>query len=119
MFLQNTFANGIYRLGDSIDRIAFPWILIATAFLNTTFESFRNPATTTFVRLILPQEHYEYGISFFQTSSRISELIGTAIAGVMIATIGIFKVIVLDAITFFLSALCIQFIKIKEQKKRI
>lgn len=184
LFLQNIIANLINRLGDSIDMIAFswlvyeltgsaswsaiilgvnmlpgvliqpfagalvehlnkkyiiglcdigrglltctiailyiigylnPWILLLITFLNNTFEAIRNPANTAMLPQLLPKEHYEFGMSFSQTSSRICELIGIGLSGVIIANLGVFGAIMIDAISFFLCAVLIMTIPLKEK----
>lgn len=184
LFLQNTIANVINRLGDSIDMIAFswlvyeitgspswsavmlgvnmlptvfiqpfagalveqlnkkyligicdisrgvltcmlavlfilgflnPWILLVITFLNNTFEAFRGPANTAILPQLLSKEYYEFGMSFSQTSSRICELIGIGLSGIIIANLGVFGAIIIDAISFFLCAGLIVTIPLKEK----
>ena len=91
-----------------------PWILLAITFINNTFESFRGPASICFIPMILPKEHYEFGISFNQSSSRITELAGTGLAGILIAFTGMQGAIIIDMISFFLCALIISTISVTE-----
>ena len=90
-----------------------PWMLLIT-FLNNTLESFRNPASTAFTPLILEREYYDFGLSFSQSSSRICELIGTGMGGILIAAIGLSGAILFDVASFFLSAIIICCIHSKE-----
>ena len=91
-----------------------PWMLLLITFLNNTLESFRNPASTAFTPLILEREYYDFGLSFSQSSSRICELIGTGMGGILIAAIGLSGAILFDVASFFLSALIICCIHSKE-----
>lgn len=91
-----------------------PWMLLVITFLNNTFESFRAPAATCFVPMILAKEHYEFGLSFNQSSSRICELVGTGFAGVILAAFGIPGAILIDMLSFFLCALITLTIPVKE-----
>ena len=54
-------------------------------------------------------------MSFNQTLTRISEIIGNALASMVIGLFGVFIAIMVDAITFFLSALILMTLKVKEQ----
>lgn len=186
LFMQNTIANFINRIGDSIDMIAFswlifqltgsaswsaimlgvnmlptvfiqpfagalvehlskkkiivlcdvgrgfltfliailflmgalnPWLLLSVTFLNNTLEAFRNPANTAFLPMILSKEHYEFGVSFTQTSSRLCELIGVGIAGVIIAKVGVGGAILIDVFSFFICAIIMALIPIKETRQ--
>lgn len=91
-----------------------PWLLLIITFLNNTFESFRSPACTCVVPMILPKEHFEFGLSFSQSSNRVCELIALGLAGVIIATFGIAGAIIIDMISFFLCAMIIANIPLKE-----
>lgn len=91
-----------------------PVMLLVTTFLNNTFESFRNPASVSFVPMILPKEDYDFGLSLNQSSSRICELIGTGLGGVIIATIGLQGAIAIDVLSFFICAIFIATIPVTE-----
>lgn len=93
-----------------------PWMLLLVTFLNNTFEAFRNPATNALIPKILEKEHFEFGISFSQTSSRICELVGAALGGLLIAVIGIAGAIWVDVFSFLLSACIITFIHVKAEE---
>lgn len=95
--------------------ILSPWMLLLITFLNNALESFRNPASVGFIPLILPKEDYEYGLALNQSSIRICELIGTGLAGVILTLLGVVGAIAIDMMTFFISAVIIAFIPLKEQ----
>lgn len=92
-----------------------PWMLLFVTFLNNSLESFRNPASTSFIPLILPKEDYDFGLAFSQSSSRVCELIGTGAAGVILTISGVEGAIFIDMLTFFASAAIIAWIPLKEQ----
>lgn len=97
-----------------------PWTMLLMTFLNNTFEAFRSPANIALLPAILSKENYEFGSSFTQTSSRLCELLGSGIAGVVIAFGGIATAIFIDALSFFLCALLMAGIRVKETyKKRV
>lgn len=92
-----------------------PWMLLMITFLNSSFEAFHSPASTSFTPLILDKQYYDFGVSFAQSSYRLCELIGIGVGGVLLAGTGIFGAIICDAISFLLSALLIFFIHVKEE----
>ena len=92
-----------------------PWLLLLTTILNSSVESLRVPAGTAIVPHLLAAEKYDKGIALNSSLSRMMELVGTACAGIIIASIGISGAILIDAITFALSALIISTIRCKEQ----
>lgn len=88
------------------------WMLLAITFLNNTFESFRNPASSALLPSLLAKDQYEYGLSLNQTLSRICELIGIGVSGILLAWVGIAGAIWVDAISFFCCAVILMTIPI-------
>lgn len=95
-----------------------PWILSIITFLNSSVEAFRVPAGVSVVPKLVDNTRLDYAISVNTTLSRIVELAGTGIAGILIASVGTANVIMIDAITFLLSAWLIAMIHIEEIKTR-
>lgn len=96
------------------------WHLFIFAFLNSTFEAFRDPAATPlFVKIISKnknKEIYDYAIAASSTGGTFAELIGYSVAGLLIGTIGVGAVIALDAATFILSGLLIILVKVEKEE---
>lgn len=77
-------------------------------------ESLRLPASNAIIPLILDSNDYSTGIALSSTISRACELIGSAMAGIIISIFGTSLAIFIDAVSFFLSALFIILMKVKE-----
>lgn len=92
-----------------------PWMLLAITIFNSTVEAFRVPAGVAIIPKLLNKEHYNSGVAMNTSLSRVFELLGTACAGVIIAILGVSGAILIDAITFFLSAFCIGCIHYKDE----
>lgn len=92
-----------------------PAILTAMMLLISTLEAFRSPAGSAIVPLLLKPELYKVGSALNQTGSRIAEIVGLALAGGVVALLGCQGALLIDAATFFLSALIIGFIRVKEE----
>lgn len=93
-----------------------PWILSLITFLNSSVEAFRVPAGVSVVPKLVEKKKMDYAVSVNATLSRIIELAGTGIAGILIATIGTAYVIMIDAVTFLISGVLIAFIHLQENK---
>jgi len=91
-----------------------PALLTVMMLLISTLEAFRSPAGSAIVPLLLKPELYRVGSALNQTASRITELVGLALAGGVVALFGCQGALLIDAATFFLSALIIGFIRVKE-----
>lgn len=99
-----------------------PMVLVIFTLLISTVEAFRVPAGMAFVPQILSEEYYEVGTGLGNTFSMILELVGTGSAGVIIGVFGVKAAILVDAVTFFLSAVIILCIRNKEtvlQKQKV
>lgn len=92
-----------------------PWMLIITSLIISSAEAFRLPASSAVLVRILPKEKIDFGVSLNSSVSTATELIGTAIAGVIISLFGLSAAIGIDALTFAVSALLLSTLSIKEQ----
>ena len=91
-----------------------PAMLAVVTVVNSTVEAFRTPAGVSIVPLLLEERHYTIGVAFNQTLSRAVELVGLAVAGGIIALVGYETALLIDAITFVLSALLIALVSAQE-----
>ncbi|AJS59254.1 MFS transporter [Paenibacillus sp. IHBB 10380] len=89
-----------------------PWHLFLFTFINSTFECFATPAEMSLVPRILPKQLLLSGNSISSTSARIAELAGLAAAGALIGLIGVSGALIIDGLTFLISALLIAFITV-------
>lgn len=91
-----------------------PWLMAIFTLTISSVEAFCLPASTAIIPLILDEEYYTSGISLNSALLTISQLAGTAIAGILIGIFGIQTAILIDAATFFCSALLKLSLKVKE-----
>lgn len=96
-----------------------PWMLLGITFLNSSLEALRVPAGIAIVPKLLDKECYDVGVSLNSSMSQVMQLVGTGVAGIIIATTGIASAIFIDAFTFFASALVIAWIHYKEEIKKV
>lgn len=92
-----------------------PAILTGMTLVISTMEAFRSPAGAAIVPKLLAPEMYKVGTALNQSASRVTELAGLAVAGGVVALIGVEGALLIDAATFFLSALIIAFIRLHEE----
>lgn len=90
-----------------------PWTLAICTFLMSTLEAFGLPASMAIYPKIISKEKYTVATSLNQSASQVSQIIGMALAGVIIGFWGTSGALVVDAITFFLSGLILCFLKTK------
>ena len=101
--------------GACVTLVAVLFITGNLAFLNSSFESFRGPATTSIIPKILPQEKMEYGMAFMSSGTKVAEMIGLASAAFLIGILGLGGAIIIDAVTFYICGVLIMAIKLKDK----
>lgn len=111
----------VFTVASLLLHWATPGLLIVITMLNSTLESLRMPAGIAFTPTILSSELYTPGTALNSTLSRISEVVGLVAAGAVVALIGMEGALLIDAATFFASALIIAFIRAQEtiEKKEL
>ena len=92
------------------------WIMLACTIVISCAEAFRNPASSALLPKLLDKKLYSFGISFNTSLCSVMELIGLGLAGVIISVFSLSVAIYIDMITFFLSALIIVTLRIKDEK---
>jgi len=102
-------ANGSLSLGSVYS------LVILLSIINVLFQ----PAVTTVIPAIMEREELidANGINTFFTS--IGNLLSPALAGVLFGLYGLFPILIINCISFFVSSLCEMFIKIPKLNKNI
>ena len=95
-----------------------PVLLGAITILISTLEAFRVPAGIAITPLLIDKEYFTVGEAAFSSASRVAEVVGTAAGGAIVALIGVAGAIWIDVSTFFISALLIFLMRIKEDAHR-
>lgn len=90
------------------------WIILITTLIISCAEAFRGPSSTALLPKLLDKKYYEFGLSLNKSTSSVTELIGVGVAGVIIATFSVSTAIYIDMATFFISALILFTLRVKE-----
>lgn len=80
------------------------WHLYVFTFINSFCEIFSSPARASAMQVLVDKKHYLTANSLRQASSAMAEIAGTAIAAVVMGYLGIGAAILIDSVTFFISA---------------
>ncbi len=103
---------GLYGRG-----LLTPWIIAVLTLCTSTVEAFRLPAGNAVMPLLLEPQYYTLGKAAGYSLSRVSQLVGFALSGALIALIGASGVLWIDAATFLISAVVIATIRLTEVRK--
>ncbi len=92
------------------------WHIFALTAFNSTLEILMHPAVAALTPELLPEEAFTKASAFSNSLYRTLELIGTGMAGIIIAKLSITGALLIDALTFFLGAVVIGTMKIKAKE---
>lgn len=95
------------------------WHLYVITFLNSSFESFRAPASAGILPKILKEELKEEGLALEAALTKLTEIFGLAISTAIISQSSLEIALMIDAITFLICGILVSSIKIgkKEYQK--
>ena len=82
-------------------------VMAAATIVVTTIESFNLPASSAYTAADMKREHMTSGISLERILSGAASLVGTGIAGIIIASFGIPMAMIIDVLTFVIAAVLI------------
>lgn len=92
------------------------WHLFLFTTLNSTLETLMSPAVMSIMPLILQKDQFLSANSFATSAYKFAELIGTALAGAIIALLGISGAIFIDAGTFFFAGFLMIFMNLPKDE---
>jgi MFS family permease len=91
------------------------WILLTATVAISCAEAFRGPASSAILPKLLKKEYFSFGMSLNSSLCSVMELIGLGAAGIIISVFDVTAAIYVDMATFFLSALIIATLRVKEE----
>lgn len=95
-----------------------PLVLALFTLIISSVEAFCLPASIALIPKVIDMKYYAFGTSVNSTFSNVAQLIGLGIAGVIINVGGIEAAMLIDGVTFFLSAVLTGLVKYKEEKQK-
>ena len=93
------------------DALSVPVVLLA-AFAASLCSVFFNPAVNTLMIDLIPHDDMVRGQSVFSASNALINLVGKAFSGVLVAFLGVPLIVVLNGVSYLLSAVTEMFIRV-------
>lgn len=111
--------RGIFILSLPFILVKYPSLIpiYTLVFLSFCIGRFFLPAKMTIIPSIVKQEDLFIANSLVSLTAMVTAILGLGIGGIIVEKWGVRTAFFLDAITFFLSALCMIFVKIEEKVK--
>lgn len=94
-----------------MSKLTIPGVLLA-AFLASLCSVFFNPAVNTLMIDIIPHDDMVRGQSVFSASNALINMVGKAFSGVLVAFLGVPLIVVLNGVSYLISALTETFIHV-------
>ena len=94
------------------------WQIFVFTIINSLFESFADPARESMLQSLIKPGDYIKGSAYLNSTSQLGALVGLAVAGVLISSIGIWGTILIDAFTFLISSIIIYSMKYKDIREK-
>ena len=94
------------------------WLIYGAAFLTSTFGCFFSPARSALMAALLPRERLMQATALSSSSIRLTQLLGPALAGVLLHSLHPHGVFVFDALTFLFAAGCATLVADPEVKQK-
>ena len=94
-----------------MSKLTIPGVLLA-AFLASLCSVFFNPAVNTLMIDIIPHDDMVRGQSIFSASNALINMVGKAFSGVLVAFLGVPLIVVLNGVSYLISALTEAFIHV-------
>lgn len=94
-----------------MSKLTIPGVLLA-AFLASVCSVFFNPAVNTLMIDIIPHDDMVRGQSIFSASNALINMVGKAFSGVLVAFLGVPLIVVLNGVSYLISALTEMFIRV-------
>jgi DHA3 family macrolide efflux protein-like MFS transporter len=100
----------IVLTGMAFTHTATAWALIAVSFILSTMSTVATPAYMVLQKVIVPKELLMKANSINQTVLNLTQIVGPAIAGVLIWLFGLGILFFIDAVSFFVSVATMWFV---------
>ena len=94
------------------------WVMAAFTIAVSTIESFNMPASTSFIPMIVKNEDLTKAMSLNSMVSGAVTMLGTGLAGIIIAKVSLSFVMIIDIITFIISAFIVLSIRCNKSEQK-
>lgn len=83
------------------------WLVVAVSFVQSSVGQFLGPAENALLPALVPREHLAAAGSLNALNNNLARLLGPAVGGLVVASVGFAGVVVLDALTYVAAALLV------------
>jgi predicted MFS family arabinose efflux permease len=86
------------------------WLIYVVAFLESTVSQFLMPAENALLPTLVDEEHLVSANSLNALNDNLARIVGAALGGILLGTVGFRNVVFFDALSFLMAAVLIAFV---------
>ncbi|MEG0010692.1 MAG: MFS transporter [Muribaculaceae bacterium] len=98
---------------------ASTWLIYAICFALNSVNLLFSPSVNSMMPAIITKDQLQKGMSYMKMITFLGQILGAALGGVFVALIGVYFTILLNSVSFFISAFTEIFIKYKDSVRII
>lgn len=115
MFVVNLLQIGVVLLLTFVRSADQSWLIFVVLFFESAVSQFFGPAENSFLPKLVSEEHLVAANSLNSMNDNLARLVGPAIGGLVLALYGFSSVVLIDALTYVLSAMLIFVVMVSYQ----
>ena len=113
LVIGNLIQAAIIPLLLLVDANGWIWLVYLVAFLESTVNQFLGPAENALLPTLVDQEHLVSANSMNALNDNLARIVGAALGGILLGTVGFRNVVLFDALSFLAAAALITFVAVK------
>jgi predicted MFS family arabinose efflux permease len=113
LVIGNLIQAAIIPLLLLVDANGWIWLVYVVAFLESTANQFLGPAENALLPTLVDEEHLVSANSMNALNDNLARIVGAALGGILLGTVGFRNVVLLDALSFLAAAALITFVVVK------
>lgn len=110
LLIGNLIQTAIIPLLLLVEANGWIWLIYAVAFLESTVNQFLGPAENALLPTLVDEHHLVSANSLNALNDNLARIVGAALGGILLGTVGFSNVVVFDALSFLLAAVFISFV---------
>ena len=113
LVIGNLIQAAIIPLLLLVDANGWIWLVYVVAFLESTVNQFLGPAENALLPTLVDEEPLVSANSMNALNDNLARIVGAALGGILLGTVGFRNVVLLDALSFLAAAALITFVVVK------
>ncbi len=110
LLIGNLIQAAIIPLLLLVEANGWIWLIYVVAFFESTVNQFLGPAENALLPTLVDEKHLVSANSLNALNDNLARIVGAALGGILLGTVGFSNVVIFDALSFLLAAVFISFV---------